>query len=661
MGFRRLGTQAWKPLQLVLLGLAVTLLALALHVLRPAFLHKQELLVYDGMLRVTHRSEGSGLPLIVDLDEETLRDFGQWPWPRYRVAALLDRISAMGPRVVGLDMVFAEPDSGSLANWKGGLERERGLRLEVRGIPPELADFDALLARSLGKGPFVLGHKFHLGHEDSARTCLLQPMPVLLRRAPGAPGDPDGLFRAQGAACNLPILSAAAGASGFFNIVPDPDGVLRRMPVLMRFGQGLYPSLPLAMLARAEGHPQAVLSMDASGPSSLRLGDREIPLDARGNLLIHFRGKGGRFEYLSAGAILRGEVPPGKVRGRYVLLGTSAAGLRELRATPFDGAFNGVEVHATILDNLLVQDALGRPVGAWAWEALAILVSGIASSLILSHLGARLSGLLAGLLILAVVGGCLGLLHLRGLFLQPLLPVLVVIACFALLTWWRSRLEEKALDQRNQELIQTQDLTIHSMAVLGEARDPETAGHLRRTQHYMRILALSLREDPKYRACITEDYLEALTKMAPLHDIGKIGIPDRILLKPEGLTEEEYEEMKSHTLVAGRIFEEARKELGPNSFLTVAEEVCRCHHERWDGSGYPQGLRGEAIPLPARLMALADVFDAMVSERVYKDAIPVEVVTERIRAGAGTLFDPDVVQAFLRAQGAFFHVAERYR
>ncbi|MBP1626474.1 MAG: hypothetical protein H6Q00_949 [Holophagaceae bacterium] len=642
-----------------MMGLGLTLVALLLHTIRPPFLRNQENLVYDLMLRVSHRRPEPGGPIIVDLDEASLRDFGQWPWPRYRVAELLERITSAGPRVVGLDMVFAEPDSGSLVQWKGGLERELGVSLQVKGLPPNLADFDAVLARAMAKGPFILGHKFHTGQEDSGRDCLLHPMAMVLRRTPGATAGAEGLFQARGTACNLPALSRAAGASGFFNIVPDPDGVLRRMPMLMRFGDGFYPCLALAMLAKAEGNPQAVLNLDAAGPVGLSLGGRDIPLDPRGNLLIHFLGRGGAFEYLSAGALLRGEIAPEKLRGRFVLVGTSAAGLRELRATPFDGAFNGVEVHATVLDNLLRSDFIARPSGAWAWEAMVLLGVGLVASLLLSHFGARLSGLFSGLLVLGILGTCWVLMK-HGIFVQPLLSVLLVLGIFALLTWWKSRLEERALDQRNLELIQTQDLTIHSMAVLGEARDPETAGHLRRTQHYMRILAKSLRENPKYRRCITEEYLEALCKMAPLHDIGKIGIPDRILLKPEGLSPEEYEQMKSHTLVAGRIFEEARVELGPNSFLIVAEEVCRCHHERWDGSGYPRGLKGEAIPLSARLMALADVYDAMVSRRVYKDSINPEIVAQRIQEGSGTLFDPDVVEAFLRAHGDFFRVVERY-
>ncbi|HWQ08811.1 MAG TPA: CHASE2 domain-containing protein, partial [Holophaga sp.] len=561
---------------------------------------------------------------------------------------------------VALDMVFAEPDAGSLANWQGGLARELGLDVQVRGLPPGQADFDALLGSTLARGSFVLGYKFQLPPEQGSRDCLLHPLPLILRREPGAPARPD-LFAATGATCNLPVLARAAGASGFFNIVPDPDGVIRRMPLLMTCGDQVYPCLPLALLAKAEGASQAILELDAAGPRSLRVGRHEIPVDPRGDLLIHFRGRGGGFEYVSAGSLLRGTVPPGQLKGRFVLVGTSAAGLRELRATPLDGAFNGVEVHATVLDNLLRGDFLAQPASAWAWEALAILVAGLVSSLAFARFGARLSGVLAVLSILALLGGGACLLAGRGLFLQPLLALLTVAGNFGLLTWWKSRTEERALGLRTQELLQTQDLTIHSMAALGEARDPETGAHLRRTQHYVRVLALKLRENPKYRRQIDDDFVEALSKMAPLHDIGKIGIPDRILLKPEGLTEEEFEVMKSHTLVAGRIFEEARAEFGPNSFLVVAEEVCRGHHEKWDGSGYPLGLKGEEIPLAARIMALADVYDAAVSPRVYKDSIAPDVVAATLAAKSGTHFDPGIVVAFLAIQDDFARIAERYR
>lgn len=653
----RIFPKSWKPFHLAFLGMSVTLFALLLHGLRPPFLHKQELLFYDLLLRWTHDSERSALPVIVDLDEASLRKYGQWPWPRYRVAELLDRIASMEPRVVGLDMVFAEPDATSITQWKSALEREKNLSLQITGLPRELEDFDALLANSLAKGPFVLGYKFHMDPAEGGQSCKLHPVKVFQRHQPGIEEGVEALFQAHGAACNLPSFNQAAKASGFFNIVPDPDGLIRRMPMLIKFQEAYYPCLPLAMLMKDQKKRPIFLHMDANGPFEVQLGDNHIPVDRTGSALIHFRGLHGRYEYISAKSILQGSVEKERLKDRYVLIGTTTAGLRELRATPLDGAFQGVEVHATLLDNMLQGDFIKD--AAWSWGALVILISGTLSSLVLSRFGAILSGALACLLALGVLMFSYNAMR-EGLFLQPLLPLLTIGGTFLFSTWWKSRVEEKTLTMRNQELMQTQDLTIHSMAALGEARDPETGAHLRRTQEYVRLLALKLKENPKFRKIITDEFVEAIHKMAPLHDIGKIGIPDRILLKPEGLTEEEYTTMKSHTLVAAQIFEEARRELGPNSFLIVGEQVCRSHHERWDGSGYPFGIKGEDIPLSARIMALADVFDAMVSQRVYKEAMDPEYVTERITQGSGTLFDPDVVEAFLRAKADFYRVVNKH-
>ncbi len=654
---RQIFPKAWKPFHLALLGMSITLFALALHTLRPPFLHKQELLFYDLLLRWTHETDRSALPVIVDLDEASLRKYGQWPWPRYRVAQLLDRIASMNPRVVGLDMVFSEPDATSMTQWKGDLEREKSLSIQIQGLPRELEDFDALLAKSLSKGPFVLGYKFHMDPAEGGQGCELHLVKVFQRHQPGIEEGEESLFKAHGAASNLPSFNQAAQTSGFFNIVPDPDGLIRRMPMLIKFQEAYYPCLPLAMLMKDQRKRPIFLHMDASGPFEVQLGDTHIPVDRSGSALIHFRGIHGRYEYISAKSILQGSVDEDKLKDRFVLLGTTAAGLRELRATPLDGAFQGVEVHATLLDNMLQGDFIKD--ADWSWGALVIIMAGTLSSLVLSRFGAILSGALACLLALGVLMFSYNAMQ-EGVFIQPLLPLLTIGGTFIFSTWWKSRIEEKTLSLRNQELMQTQDLTIHSMAALGEARDPETGAHLRRTQEYVKLLALKLKENPKFHNIITDEFVEAMHKMAPLHDIGKIGIPDRILLKPDELTDEEYTTMKSHTLVAAQIFEEARRELGPNSFLIVGEQVCRSHHERWDGSGYPMGLKGEDIPLSARIMALADVFDAMVSQRVYKEAMDPDYVTERIVKGSGTLFDPDIVDAFLKAKADFYRVVQKH-
>lgn len=174
----------------------------------------------------------------------------------------------------------------------------------------------------------------------------------------------------------------------------------------------------------------------------------------------------------------------------------------------------------------------------------------------------------------------------------------------------------------------------------------------------MRALACELQQHPRFASYLSDAQIELLFKSAPLHDIGKVGIPDRILLKPERLTPEEMEVMKTHTTIGRDTIEAAEQRLGhPVPFLVCAKEIAYSHQEKWDGSGYPQGLAGDAIPIAARLMALADVYDALISRRVYKPAFPHEQAVRMIEAGSGSHFDPDVVAAFSHVQGAFQAIA----
>lgn len=220
---------------------------------------------------------------------------------------------------------------------------------------------------------------------------------------------------------------------------------------------------------------------------------------------------------------------------------------------------------------------------------------------------------------------------------------------------------EAEVARRSEELAAIQDVTILAMASLAETRDSDTGNHIRRTQHYVRALAEALREHPRCRELRQPGVIATLFKSAPLHDIGKIGIPDRILLKPGRFTPEEFEVMKSHPALGRDAIEQAEAQLGtPVAFLSTAKDIAYCHQEKWDGSGYPQGLKGETIPLSARLMALADVYDALISRRVYKDGMPHEQAAAIIAEGAGTHFDPDVVEAFLRIQPEFQSIARRF-
>ncbi|MFA9215838.1 MAG: two-component system response regulator [Sphingomonadaceae bacterium] len=220
---------------------------------------------------------------------------------------------------------------------------------------------------------------------------------------------------------------------------------------------------------------------------------------------------------------------------------------------------------------------------------------------------------------------------------------------------------ENEIARRTREIVALQDVTIHTMASLAETRDSETGNHIRRTAFYVKTLAERLRSNPRFSDFLTDKNIELLFKSAPLHDIGKVGIPDRILLKPGRFEGNEMEIMKTHTTIGRDAIEQAERELGTTvDFLKYAKEIAYGHQEKWDGSGYPQGLAGDAIPISARLMAVADVYDALISRRVYKEGMSHEAAVAIIQQGRGQHFDPDMVDAFLALQDEFIDIARRY-
>ena len=220
---------------------------------------------------------------------------------------------------------------------------------------------------------------------------------------------------------------------------------------------------------------------------------------------------------------------------------------------------------------------------------------------------------------------------------------------------------KQEVDKRTSEVQAVQEVTILALASLAETRDDDTGNHLRRTQLYVRALAHKLKDYPRFREYLTDVTIAMLFKSTPLHDIGKVGIPDRILLKPGKLEPEEFEIMKTHTTIGRNALDQAEQSLGVKvEFLTIAKEIALSHQEKWDGSGYPEGLSGDDIPVSARLVAVADVYDALICRRVYREALPPEKVFKIILEGKGTHFDPDIVDAFVAVQDEFVSIAEQY-
>jgi putative two-component system response regulator len=220
---------------------------------------------------------------------------------------------------------------------------------------------------------------------------------------------------------------------------------------------------------------------------------------------------------------------------------------------------------------------------------------------------------------------------------------------------------EAEVARRMAENDLTQRVSIRALAHLAEIRDPETGNHILRTQGYVQQLAISLHLHPRFAQTLSPHYIDTLSRSAPLHDIGKVGIPDHILLKPSALSPPEWEIMKTHSKLGSDAIERAEQDIStPLEFLSIAKEIAHWHHEKWDGSGYPDGLAGAAIPISARLMAVADVFDALISVRAYKAAKTYAQARDIIASGRGKHFDPDMVDAFLDDFDDFVAIAQRH-
>ncbi len=223
---------------------------------------------------------------------------------------------------------------------------------------------------------------------------------------------------------------------------------------------------------------------------------------------------------------------------------------------------------------------------------------------------------------------------------------------------------EKEVDRRVQENNQIRDITMKALSNLAKTRDNETGNHILRTQGYVETMARYLAKKSHFACELTDKKIDLIVKASPLHDIGKVGTPDAILLKPGKLSEEEFGVMKQHAKLGADALRACMSDIDDIAdldFLKVAIDIANYHHEKWDGSGYPEGLSGDDIPISARLMAIADVFDALISRRVYKAAFPLEKSIEIIREGRGRHFDPEIVDAFEACIADFIAIAERYQ
>jgi adenylate cyclase len=415
----------------VLIVGTVILASLALRIWDPSPVARLRSLVFDAYQRVDPRVFDPSLPVrIVDIDEESLKQVGQWPWPRTVLANLVDKLNANGAAAVGFDMVFPEPDRMSPANtlrfWPKS-DALAGLREEVEKLPSN----DQVFAEAIGKGPVVLGF-----------IATPQGTSIPETKAGFAHGGDDPKLFApfyQGAAASLKELQDKAQGAGSLNWIPEHDQIIRRMPMVIRVGDRLYPSFAADMLRLAQGASTYVVkSSGASGEKAfgektgivgVKVGEFEVPTEANGQMWIRFTPES-KHRYVPAWKVLNGEIGADAIEGRILIIGTSAAGLLDLRATPLEASVPGVSLHAQAIEQILQGAYLQRPDFATPAELLYILVLGLLIAFLIYRMGALGSAVLGGLAIVSVIGVSWYAFDAFGWLVDPIYPAIALTAIY---------------------------------------------------------------------------------------------------------------------------------------------------------------------------------------------------------------------------------------
>ena len=293
-------------------------------------------------------------------------------------------------------------------------------------------------------------------------------------------------------------------------------------------------------------------------------------------------------------------------------------------------------------------------------DSATALVLGIGLAVVVTTAGVTAGVAAAAIVLVGLWWSSVSLLSSGGLFMSPLLPALSVLSALAAMTFAKFTVERRRAETAGREKTTAQRLMIQTLLSLTEVRDAETGRHSRRTQLYARLLAEQLSRHPDFREYLTPERIDLLSSLAPLHDIGKVGIPDHILNKPGALTSDELKEMRKHPTLGREVIlkAEQRVDVRDDATLAMAKDIVYTHHERWDGTGYPQGLRGSNIPIAGRVMAIVDVYDAAVGRSLYRPAISHEDAVQLITSGKGSHFDPAVVEAFVAIAPAIRTVAQ---
>ena len=436
-------------------GCALTVICFCVYLLGPAFIQDLSNKAYDALLRHNHRDPQSGRIAIVDLDDVSLLELGQWPWPRYRVADLTDRMLAAGASVIAFDIVFSEEDRTSPRMIRKALGERFGIDVTLGGVPAHLSDFDKLFADVLVKGDVILGCTMHpvdrlvaMPHSD------VDPHYETRMVTKGRGNVHEHLLQAKGLTASIPPLAGVARMA-FFNAVTDTDNIVRSNPLVWAMGPyRLYPALALEAVRVDRGVDQGIVEHDENGVTCIRLKDLVIPTDRHGRMIVNYRTVNedpvtaflSSFPTYRAIDVLEGRVGERELGGKIVFVGSSAWGLKDTKATPLTQHFSGVEVHATMVDNMLSGNMLRNPSWMVIPHAVSIFGVGIFLTMLIARGRSWLSFLVSVLLVLVALQCGAWLMRRLDLVFVPAWTIFTVVLIYPVLTmlrYWQEELQRK--------------------------------------------------------------------------------------------------------------------------------------------------------------------------------------------------------------------------
>ncbi len=584
--------------------------------------------------------------VIVDIDQKSVDKFGQWPWPRIIDAQLIRKINEAKPSSIGLDIIFNKADRSSITSIEEFYKHYLGLEVKITGLQKNLFDNDQILASSLSNTKAILAVYLRENLNESEQCNFISPNSLFIK-------DAKTSYEAASMLCNVDKLHNEVSSFGFVNTQVDKDGIFRRTPLFIRYKNSIIPAFSLANLLELDKDIKFL------SPNKITLLGETFYTNDESQVLLQFYDKSW-YKYISAKDILEGNVSNSELAGKIVLIGSSLIGQQDRHIVATRQTLNGVDIHATVIENILNEHLRWQPLIFKTINTLFGFIISVFMLVMIWKKAYKTFALVSVAIFLASF--LLSIIYFKqGIYLSIgylWFPLVLYYFLLGFIMLYISDIEKKEFFK---ELSFSHAAALDSMVMVAETKDFETGGHLIRTKKYMKLLAEHLKNSGIYSDILTDDYIDTIYLASPLHDIGKVGIPDSILKKPGKLDFDEYKIMQNHPYLGMKIISNAIKANDNNDFLTAAYNIAYYHHEKWDGSGYPQKLKGEDIPLEARLMALVDVYDALISKRCYKEPYSFSKSEEIIIKGKAKHFDPKVVDAFIELKDEFREIAKEHK